>query len=573
MTRRCLCLAIAMVAAAAAQSVDLSGEWHITPHDDMANALPQTSDREWSTVVLPRGTEPVLPAKDLIPGFWLRKTVQVPPGADTLVVGQRLASFELYLNGRRVPASGRLAAIPPDLRGAEVTIAIHALPDSTRIPLFGYYDPGPWLIAPEMEAREKLEQADNLVLARTRPRILFGGAEMALGITLVLVWALTSRASWTLVWIALCAFGAAYTSALAGLLGWRVGPSSALVAAASFQLAFAAVKLDVPWTRVAIFAAVAALNYEWHNMFSVSNTVVLGALIAACGMFMPRPRNERILAAAIAFQLAWEASAGRFGGIVIDFRGSFWPVTTFANTLVPALALVAVELWRMRADQRQKQRLESEMQAAGTVQRLLVPSSAPEGIDAAYHPAAEVGGDYWQAFTLPGGGQLVIIGDVSGKGLQAAMLVSLITGLLDSRRSDRPGYVLGELNRALCVRMKGGFVTAAVALIHADGSAVIANAGHPAPYLDGVEVELDSGMPLGLTTSAEYPERALRLDPGQQLTFVSDGVVEATSARGELFGFDRTREISAKPAAAIAATARAWGQNDDITVVTVRRSA
>ena len=60
-----------------------------------------------------------------------------------------------------------------------------------------------------------------------------------------------------------------------------------------------------------------------------------------------------------------------------------------------------------------------------------------------------------------------------------------------------------------------------------------------------------------------------RLDPGQQLTFVSDGVVEATSARGELFGFDRTREISAKPAAVIAEAAQTWGQNDDITVLRI----
>jgi serine phosphatase RsbU (regulator of sigma subunit) len=118
----------------------------------------------------------------------------------------------------------------------------------------------------------------------------------------------------------------------------------------------------------------------------------------------------------------------------------------------------------------------------------------------------------------------------------------------------------------------GGFVTCCCARIAANGELTIANAGHLAPYLDGQEVAVDTGLPLGLDAGADYPETRLPFPPHAQLTLLSDGVVEAASAQGELFGFDRTAAMSRQPAADIAEAARAWGQNDDITVVTVRRA-
>jgi serine phosphatase RsbU (regulator of sigma subunit) len=103
-----------------------------------------------------------------------------------------------------------------------------------------------------------------------------------------------------------------------------------------------------------------------------------------------------------------------------------------------------------------------------------------------------------------------------------------------------------------------------------DGTVTIASAGHPAPYLEGREVETPPGLPLGLAAGQEYSE--IRLPAGTGVvTLVTDGVVEAENAAGELFGFERTRAISGKSAGEIAAAAKAWGQNDDITVVTVRR--
>ncbi|MGA3372403.1 MAG: SpoIIE family protein phosphatase [Terracidiphilus sp.] len=107
---------------------------------------------------------------------------------------------------------------------------------------------------------------------------------------------------------------------------------------------------------------------------------------------------------------------------------------------------------------------------------------------------------------------------------------------------------------------------------------IVANAGHLPPYLNGEEVGVPGSLPLGIVSPARYELTTLRLMPGDRLTFVSDGVVEAQSqsksksGSSELFGFDRTREISRQPAASIAKAARAFGQLDDITVVTVEFS-
>ena len=178
-----------------------------------------------------------------------------------------------------------------------------------------------------------------------------------------------------------------------------------------------------------------------------------------------------------------------------------------------------------------------------------------------------MGGDFYQAFDTPSG-RLVVAGDVSGKGLQAAMRVSTIIGALRNRQSDSPGAVLRELN--LVLAGGPGFTTCCCALFPSHGPSRVANAGHPAPYADGREVALPGALPLGVDPDATYDEYDL---PGEWVTLVSDGVIEAASAQGEFFGFERTEALSGRSAGELAEAARAWGQNDDITVVTVRRHA
>jgi serine phosphatase RsbU (regulator of sigma subunit) len=132
-----------------------------------------------------------------------------------------------------------------------------------------------------------------------------------------------------------------------------------------------------------------------------------------------------------------------------------------------------------------------------------------------------------------------------------------------------PGALLQRLNRQIFSTQDGGFITCLCARIAGDGSLTMANAGHLSPYRNGEEIPLDSGLPLGIAADAEYSETILLLAPGDTLTLLSDGVVEAQSAAGELFGFERTREISGQSALSIAETARSFGQEDDITVLTL----
>jgi serine phosphatase RsbU (regulator of sigma subunit) len=214
--------------------------------------------------------------------------------------------------------------------------------------------------------------------------------------------------------------------------------------------------------------------------------------------------------------------------------------------------MIVLLVRRLIYDRQEKRRYATEVESARTVQQLLL-SDPVEGIEAVYLPAQEVGGDFHWSRQNADGSILIAVGDVSGKGLKAAMLVSVTIGLLRAGEETSPAEVLAKLNRGLLSSTGGGFVTAAVALI--DGSRLrIASAGHP----------------LGIASSAEYAEQEFQT--GGQLTFLSDGVIEAANAKGELFGFERTTAIAGKSASEIAEAARAWGQNDDITVVTVRRS-
>jgi serine phosphatase RsbU (regulator of sigma subunit) len=185
-----------------------------------------------------------------------------------------------------------------------------------------------------------------------------------------------------------------------------------------------------------------------------------------------------------------------------------------------------------------------------------------------------VGGDFFQVLPVDGDGLLLVMGDVAGKGLPAAMLVSLLVGAIRTaaEESHAPDVLLRKLNERLVGQSRGGFSTALAAYFAGDGMVTMANAGHLSPYLDGHEIELAGALPLGIVRGTRYETRRVQLLPGSRLTFYSDGVVEAQNAQGELFGFKRGLEISREPAAAIVKAAERFGQSDDITVVTVTRA-
>ena len=226
---------------------------------------------------------------------------------------------------------------------------------------------------------------------------------------------------------------------------------------------------------------------------------------------------------------------------------------------------------------REQARGAAELEAAREIQQRLVPAKLPQvngyAIEAAYFPAQEVGGDFYQVFAQSDGAQLVVVGDVSGKGLKAAMTGTLALGALRALAAEGlgPGAVLTRLNRQQSETQDGGFITCICARVTEQGEVTLANAGHLPPYRNGEELQVSSDLPLGISPEETYKECSFHLEPGDQLTLLSDGVLEATEQEGELFGFERMRAISAQTAESIAGAALKFGQEDDITVLTLAR--
>jgi hypothetical protein len=239
--------------------------------------------------------------------------------------------------------------------------------------------------------------------------------------------------------------------------------------------------------------------------------------------------------------------------------------------VVVAMTLLLVQ--RLRSTNRDRASLQGEMDAARRIQQLLVPSmiepAAGWNVDAAFLPAREVGGDFYHCDALPGGRQRVMIGDVSGKGTAAAMTAALLIGAAKGRGADSPAKLLEHLNLVLSDSRVGGFATCLCADLASDGTVVFSNAGHLPPYCNGEEVHTEPSLPLGINAGTQYSTTTLRLEPGHSLTLMTDGVVEARNASGELFGFEKTRAASVHSAEQIAQAAQAHGQEDDITVLTL----
>ncbi|HUB50820.1 MAG TPA: PP2C family protein-serine/threonine phosphatase, partial [Terracidiphilus sp.] len=219
--------------------------------------------------------------------------------------------------------------------------------------------------------------------------------------------------------------------------------------------------------------------------------------------------------------------------------------------------------------------LAAELEAARVVQQVLIPEEIPHvpgfSIESVYKPASQVGGDFFQIAATQNDGALIVIGDVSGKGMPAAMTVSLLVGTFRTlaHYTESPGEILMAMNQRMLARSGGGFTTCLVMRVDPDGTLTAANAGHLAPYLNGKELALENGLPLGLAAESHYAESTFTLEGSARLTLLTDGVVEARDASGELFGFERAAAISMQSSEEIARAAQHFGQEDDITVLTV----
>lgn len=290
----------------------------------------------------------------------------------------------------------------------------------------------------------------------------------------------------------------------------------------------------------------------------------------------------------------WMAGAAVLLGFVANYQREMYLIHVPINyslfgfqislgviaTVTSLLLITVMQLRRFIQAQVLKEQWKMEIQQAQEVQQLLIPHELPEvtgvTIESEYRPAREVGGDFFQILPLETpGAVLIVVGDVTGKGMQAGMLVALIVGAIRGAvlHSTDPAQILYEVNEQLCERQHA-IATCLILRIDPGGKGIIANAGQLAPYLNGTEIEMEGAFPIGIVPDGEFSTASFEMQEGDNLFLMSDGVVEATDPQGTLFGFERIGELLQKKATSeeIAKAAQAFGQEDDILVVQVRRN-
>ena len=265
-----------------------------------------------------------------------------------------------------------------------------------------------------------------------------------------------------------------------------------------------------------------------------------------------------------------------------------------ADTITPFLEALTQEI-------RERERVEQELRVARIIQEASLPKEVPQlegwAISSLYRPAREVGGDFYDFFELEEGRLGVVVGDATGKGMPAALVAEATSHMLravaQALGSSSPGEVLAQVNETLLARIpQNMFVTCFYAILDAKSASLsYANAGHDLPYRhhgDGEAEELRArGMPLGPMPGMSYEEGEASLREEDGVLFYSDGLVEAHDPKGEMFGFPRLRALIAEHGAEeekrslgdflmqelYSFVGEGWEQEDDITLVTLRRTA
>ncbi|MBI3208043.1 MAG: serine/threonine-protein phosphatase [Candidatus Solibacter usitatus] len=552
------------VCAANAQYVDLSGDWRISKDDNPRYAEPAFDDSAWGTVKLPWEIERPLGV------YWLRKSVPTPSATQALAlaIGSVNESYELFVNGSRIAATPGFgttnppffeprATLLPDSRAVYIVVALRIFRPMNWIwvlPNTGN-DFGPYAITVANHAPSLVQEAEMRRARRVSWNVIL--ALFLLFASFYLFWTFRKAREWREVfWLGVFCSASCGSAAITPMLG--SGPVTSYASVATlYNLAVAIISISL----AEFLMAALRINVRlWRWIIWLTLPLSVGRY------WLPIPLSPAILPALLCVFLGARALGGeremrptvlltlaftvvRLNAIWENGMGaSLFPTALVVGQIrIPIAAILGmsiatmlmfVTLGRLLRDKGEKQRMTGEMQAAREIQQLMLSNATKQtgeyNVDAVYHPAQEVGGDFYRIVD-DGDAKLVVVGDVSGKGLKAAMLVSVIIGALRVVKDRTPAAVLATLSNAVAGQLDGGFVTCCCARLEPGGTVRLANA--------------------------------------EQLTFLSDGVVEAAGRSGELFGFDRTREISMQSAVRIADAAKAWGQNDDITVVTIQRRA
>jgi serine phosphatase RsbU (regulator of sigma subunit) len=333
------------------------------------------------------------------------------------------------------------------------------------------------------------------------------------------------------------------------------------------------------------------------------------------GILPAVPLAVALYTAAAAGHLRWSLAVAAWYWIVpllFAAFGGLGPLVPALNELVRDGALLAAILLlgdsvrshralmaetedRLRRAEEDRQREAQELSAARVIQRQFLPKELPSlsgwRVAAYYQPAREVGGDFYDFLELPDGQVALITGDVTDKGIPAALVMATTHSILrgDAPGLVSPGAVLEQANNRLYPDIPAHmFVTCLYAVLNpASGRLRYANAGHNPPYVataDGVTQLRATGMPLGAMPDMTYEEKEAYLAPGESVLLHSDGLVEAHNPSGQMFGFPRLQKIVKNASGSEHLIDEClselrefvgsdWEQEDDITLVTLQRSS
>ncbi|MGC2636544.1 MAG: SpoIIE family protein phosphatase [Acidobacteriaceae bacterium] len=608
-------LAAAQTSAWTNGSADLNSGWRAQSGDNPAWAQPNIDDRSWPVITLNA-------ANDAAGWRWYRLHTAMPASKVplALLITGGTGTYEVYVNGQRIPGPAllpdRLVTYPRSRM-----LSLPAIPGNavialrTRIPGTSMFLADRGVLRVTLGTAGAIGDAQRAESGSRLDNVVWGVASHLFTIlagiaVLLLFWYQRDHREylWLGIYLILDGGGSViYELALASFIpfavNWFVSAPSlyfGVITEIEFTFSFVGQRVTRMW-RVyewlllvpPVFLLIPAwFGYISRGLFNIDEVlIVVPAAVGIMLLLLIWYRRGHREASWLIFPslLPILTIALNDVGIVGAYLGSHWltalgepfkvgifAVQPFdAGDLVFLLAIGIVMFFRFTRVSREQARSAAELQAARDLQQRLVPASLPlvpgYTLSASYLPAEEVGGDFYQVFPQSERGALVVIGDVSGKGLKAAMTGALVLGALRSLAQEdlSPSQVLSRLNAQLLDSSDGGFVTCLCAHIAADGTLTLANAGHLPPYCNGSECKYDSGLPLGLSPDGSWSESALILTTGDTLTFLSDGVVEAQNASGELFGFDRAQRISCESAESIAHAASVYGQRDDITVLTV----
>ncbi|MGD0730296.1 MAG: PP2C family protein-serine/threonine phosphatase [Terracidiphilus sp.] len=614
------------------QPTDLGAIWLVHGGDDPAYARPDFDDSGWMRFDSRTALRSVIP--DSRPEVvWYRLHVKVLPTQTGLALEEWNISsaFEVYVNGEQIMRTGQVAPFEPYTFSARVIAPIPAREIATgsltialrvHISRFEWGSSYPGFYFTNLILGHEHALHDHMwltVIGQNAGGWINSLFSLGLGIVALALFT-AQRHHWEYLWIFLQFFCATcavpltiyqYFHNVPSPLGLLQQPLSILSAYFTVLMYFAFLRLRFGWwIRTAFLIAVAGqllslVGQTQGSLSTVATVLALFPLLILIAGILPilllvhlrRGNREAgillipvilesltIYAQLFVFFVGeipgFEALSQRVNDLLFAYpAGPFQLSLSQFSGLLYLLSLAIIMVLRSTRISRQQAVLEGEVAAAREVQQIILPEQIDAvpgfAIESVYQPAQQVGGDFFQVLPAGEGGLLVVVGDVAGKGLPAAMLVSVLVGAIRAVAdyTEDPAEMLANLNDRLVGRSGAAFSTALAARIHADGAVTVANAGHLSPYLDGREIELPGALPLGIKPHVRYETRQFYFPAGSRLTFYSDGVVEATNPRGELLGFERGRELSTQPAAVIAETARKFGQEDDITVVAIIRQA